>query len=431
MAVHTDYGKRTINEMILLFRNGQINLNPGFQRRSVWTVNDRRRLIQSIVSDYPLPNVFLYCRSSKGKTIYDVIDGKQRLETILMFMGIGRFSKEQFDAKLALDGDGPCWWDWRAVRAEARDVRHRFEWFQLQTVEVSGELREIVDLFVRINSTGKRLTSGEKRHARFYNSRFLSEADRLVRVHEKHLVQHRVLSRGQLDRMKGTELFSELLMSIHQGSLINKKTALDRAIGNDGINGNTLARIVREFTATMTLIKRMFPQLSSTRFHNTAEFYSLFMLVWEMQHAKMVLNDKCRNGMAAELMRRLSTGVDGLRDSYRRATPTKPQLPYSEYLLTVQGDTDSIATRQRRAKILHGLLMPIFEHKDSKRTFSPEQRRILWNTDVRHKCVRCRRLLTWEDFTIDHIKPHGRGGKTLLDNADLMCRSCNSRKGGR
>lgn len=431
MPLEASYGERTVNEMILLYRNGQINLEPGFQRRSVWTPTDRRRLIQSIVSDYPLPNIFLYRRSSRGKTVYDVIDGKQRLETILMFMGIKKFRNDRFEVRLDLDADGLCWWDWAAVRKYAREVRHRLECFQLQTVEVSGELGEIVDLFVRINSTGKRLTSGEKRHARFYESRFLKEAETLVRRHERYLLNQRILSRGQLDRMKGTELFSELLMSLHQGSPINKKTALDRAIGNDSVNGNTLGRLVREFTQTLNLIKRMFPDLKPTRFRNTVEFYSLFMLVWEMQQHKLVLGERRRNRMAFELLRKLSTGVDGLRDQFRQAKATKPRPPYSDYLLTVQGDTDSAATRQRRAKVLRGLLAPIFEKKDSKRTFSPEQRRILWNTDANRKCASCHRNLTWDDFTVDHVVSHVKGGKTRLDNAQLMCRSCNSRKGGR
>jgi 5-methylcytosine-specific restriction endonuclease McrA len=417
--------------MVLLFRNKQINLDPGFQRKSVWSQLDRRRLIQSIASEYPLPNIFLYRRNVKGKTIYDVIDGKQRLETILMFIGIGRFKRGQFDVRLELDDDGLCWWDWKSIKRYSDETRHKFECFQLQTVEVSGDLAEIVDLFVRINATGKRLTSGEKRHARFYNSRFLKEAERLVRRYQAYLLNKNILSRQQLGRMKGTELFSELLMSIHQGGLINKKTALDRAIGNDGINANTLRRISKEFTATINLIKRMYPEIKQTRFRNTAEFYSLFMLVWQMHHDKMVLKESKRNRMAFEMLRRLSTGVDQLREQYRRAKAAKPRPPYSDYLLTVQGDTDSAATRQRRAKVLRGLLLPIYEHKDSKRGFSSEQRRIIWNTDTKKKCSKCRRNLTWDDFTVDHIKAHVRGGRTRLDNAQLMCRSCNSRKGGR
>jgi 5-methylcytosine-specific restriction endonuclease McrA len=431
MALQSTYGERTINETVLLYRNGQINLEPGFQRRSVWSLRDRQRLVQSIVSEYPLPNIFLYRRSSRGKTIYDVIDGKQRLETILMFMGIGEFRKQRFDVKLELNEDGPDWWDWSEIKKYASEVRNRFECCAIQTVEVSGELSEIVDLFVRINSTGKRLTSGEKRHARFFDSRFLQEADSLVHRYEWYLLNQSILSSAQIDRMKGTELFSELLMSICQCGLINKKTALDRGIGNDSVNGNTLNRVVGEFTHTMNVIKKMFPTLKQTRLSNSAEFYSLFMFLWQMDREGMVLTDRRRNRMAFELIRRLSTGVDELRDQYRQAKAAKPRPPYSDYLLTVQGDTDSAATRERRQIILNGLLKPIFERKDAKRIFSSEQRRILWNTDTKRKCSSCHRNLTWDDFTVDHVFAHVRGGKTRLENAQLMCRSCNSRKGGR
>ena len=85
MSLHSSYGERTINELILMFKSRQINLEPGFQRNSVWTKTDRRRLIQSVIGQYPLPSIFLYERRHKGGVIYDVIDGKQRLETLLMF----------------------------------------------------------------------------------------------------------------------------------------------------------------------------------------------------------------------------------------------------------------------------------------------------------------------------------------------------------
>lgn len=430
MALQTDFSKRTINELVLLFQHNQINLEPGFQRKSVWGIQDRRRLIQSISSQYPIPSIFLYRRSARGKTVYDVIDGKQRLETIFAFMGIKRFKKEQFEAQFDF-GEGIEWHDWTEIKRLKTDQRHAFECYSIQTVEVSGEFAEIVDLFVRINSTGKRLTSGEKRHAKFYDSKFLKEAERLVTRYRHYLLDQWILSAGQLDRMKGTELFSELLMSIHKGGPINKKVALDRAIGNESINANTLGKLSREFVATLNLVKKMFPALKQTRFHNTAEFYSLFMLIWEMNAEGLVLNDIKRNRIAFELLKKLSTGVDHLRDKFRQAQPVQPNPPYSDYLLTVQGDTDSSATRERRAKILRNLLMPIYEKKDDKRVFSAEQRRILWNSDTVQKCTSCKKTLMWDDFTVDHIKAYTKGGKTVLKNAQLMCHRCNSSKGAR
>lgn len=431
MAIHAEYGKKTINDIVLLYKNRQINLEPGFQRNSVWTISDRRRLIESIFAQFPLPNVFLYSRNENGRLVYDVIDGKQRLETILMFMGIGNFRRDTFTTKLELDEDGPWDWDWPMISKLAEEDRFRFEIFPLQTVEVSGSLSEIVDLFVRINSTGKRLTSGEKRHARFYESPFLKAADRLLRRYKRYFVGARILSPAEISRMKGAELVSELLMSIGSGGIINKKAALDRAIGNETIHGSTLNKCQREFVATINVLRKAFPELGQTRFRNTAEFYSLFMVVWQLRSEGAVLADNRRNRLAFDLLKSLSVGVDTLRDRFKKAEKVVPQAPYSDYLLTVQGDTDSAATRQRRAKILYGLLGPLFDRRDGKRLFSVEQRRILFNSDAQPKCRGCGANLAWANFTVDHVKPYTKGGRTALENAQLMCKSCNSKKGGR
>ncbi|MGH7282802.1 MAG: HNH endonuclease family protein [Polyangiaceae bacterium] len=428
--IEASFSEKSVRDLSLSFRHGHLNLEPGFQRRSVWSTADRRRLIQSLISNYPVPSIFLYERNSRGKTIYDVLDGKQRLETILMFTRQGRFKRDAFEVRLDL-GDGYDWYDWRALSKNS-DLRHSLETYKIPTVEVRGELAEIVDLFVRINSTGKPLTSGEKRHAKFFNSPFLREAEKLVVRFRPYLLSARVLTDGQLERMKGTELFSELLMSIHQGGLINKKTALDRAIGNDAINGNTLHRLGRELTGALNTVRRTFPDLATLRFHNSAEFYSLVMLVWEMRHLEFILTDRKRNEIAGRLLRRLSTGVDELRDRLRKAQPAAGgQRLYADYLLTVQGDTDSAASRTRRREILSGLLFSLFEFKDEKRIFTPEQRRILWNSEERKLCRICKKELKWSDVAADHILAHAKGGRTRLDNAQLAHRTCNSRKGAR
>jgi len=75
----SEFGERTIDTLMLMFRDGQINLDPGFQRKSVWSLRDRRRLVQSMLSHYPLPSIFLYRRETRGgKLMYDVIDGKRK-----------------------------------------------------------------------------------------------------------------------------------------------------------------------------------------------------------------------------------------------------------------------------------------------------------------------------------------------------------------
>jgi 5-methylcytosine-specific restriction endonuclease McrA len=100
-----------------------------------------------------------------------------------------------------------------------------------------------------------------------------------------------------------------------------------------------------------------------------------------------------------------------------------------EYLLTVQGDTDSSANRERRAVILRSLLWTLYERKDDNRTFTAEQRRMIWHSEENKICPRCRKPLAWKDFSVDHIVAYAKGGRASLKNAQPMHRSCNSSKG--
>ena len=120
-----------------------------------------------------------------------------------------------------------------------------------------------------------------------------------------------------------------------------------------------------------------------------------------------------------------------LADVAQKAQSPAKQRIYADYLLTVQGDTDSAANRTRRREILAGLLFSLFEHKDDKRGFSAEQRRILWNSEEKKICRLCKKELHWSDVAVDHIFAHTKGGKTKLENAQLVHSQCNSRKGAR
>jgi len=431
MALEYVYGDKTVQEFVLLFKNDQLNLDPGFQRESVWGSGDRRKLVDSILQNYPIPSVFMHRRSDNGKLVYDVIDGKQRLESILMFQGIGHFRGMRFGVRSRIDAGGDVSeWDWRRIRQRGHE--HRFMGYKIQTVEVAGDLADIVDLFVRINSTGKRLTGAEKRHARYYQSLFLRHAERLARRYKEYFLKNHVLSRGQITRMKHIELVCELMASIHNGGPINKKKALDDLIGGRSIEGRTLRRCKKQFVRAFNRVKRMFPDVKSTRFANAVDFYSLFLLVWEMDQHGFVLRDMRRNRQAQKLLVWLSNGVDTVRQQVRKAEGAKPeQSLFADYLFTVQGDTDSQATRQKRAEILRQVLGGLFEKKDAQRGFTLEQRRLIWHSDQQRKCPGCRRTLTWTNFTIDHVKPHVLGGRSTLTNAALMCRSCNAKKGAR
>lgn len=420
---------KPVQDIVNLYKNGQLNLSPGFQRDSVWTERDRSKLIDSIIRNYPLPAIFLYCREHNGQIVYDVIDGKQRIETILMFMGLLRGKKFRAKVQMA-DDEELTWITWDSLRRR-RQQQPMITGYKLLSIEVDGDLHDIIDVFVRINSTGKALITAEKQHAKYYNSEFLKTAARVASKYEDYFVKSDIISAGQVTRMKHIELICELMISIGQGEVINKKAALDKVMATS----MTSAQIKKVRDKTITAINRLqklFPRLSQTRFKQLSDYYVLVVLIAKYEAEKMILTDKKRNKLAWDLLVEFSNGVDRVRMKQKRAEGiSEGEDMYREYLLTVLHTTDDISQRRKRVQILDGLLRSLFEKKDSQRNFSLEQRRLIWNTSDEKKCKACKKSLTWEDFTVDHIDPHSKGGRTALDNAALMCRIHNSSKGNR
>jgi len=63
----------------------KLNLTPSYQRGDVWRTGDRQSLIESILRGIPLPSLIL--RKTGASATYEVVDGKQRLTSILRFIG--------------------------------------------------------------------------------------------------------------------------------------------------------------------------------------------------------------------------------------------------------------------------------------------------------------------------------------------------------
>ncbi len=421
---------KTIQEIVHYFGAGMLNLEPGFQRESVWTLSDRRKLIDSILRTYPLPSIFIYKREEDGELIYDVLDGKQRIESILMFMGEMRGYR--FDTKSQFhDMEKPEWVDWNYLRRKKQ--QSHFTGYELQTIEVSGNASDIIELFVRINSTGKALTKQERRKAKYYKCQFLKRASQIAKRYERYFLSLGIFSRNEISRQKHIELVCELIVSADHGDVVASKTMLDKVMEKDSIRGRELDKAAAATVSALNRVKRMFKELKSTRlFKQHSDFYTLAALVQKFEKERLILSDPKRNRLARDLLAAFASKVDEVRELQKRVKGIKSEHElYRDYLITTQHQTDSFGQRKKREQILSGLLESIFIRKDSERIFSPEQRRILWNMASERKCEKCHRKLKWEDFTVDHIHPWTKGGRTELENAALMCRNCNSSKGSK
>jgi hypothetical protein len=75
-----------------------IQLNPRFQRRDAWDITRKSRFIESIFLGFPIPDIVLASQDKKrGKFV--VLDGKQRLLTILQFYGRSETPNDSFALK--------------------------------------------------------------------------------------------------------------------------------------------------------------------------------------------------------------------------------------------------------------------------------------------------------------------------------------------
>lgn len=74
-------------------KKGTIRLNAKYQRNPIWSIGQKCFLIDSLISGCPIPQIYINILSEgKGRdreTIYEVVDGQQRLRAILEFMNDG------------------------------------------------------------------------------------------------------------------------------------------------------------------------------------------------------------------------------------------------------------------------------------------------------------------------------------------------------
>lgn len=425
----------TVRQLLHLYDEGKVNLNPGFQRRSVWKVADQRQLIDTILKQMPLPNLFFWERKDGNRRIFDVIDGKQRMEALLAFT---RQRNHPIEVKFDPEGNS-LWhnqdaqkWTWKEIEKYEPKVYRQFLAYEFPVVQITGTLPEVEQVFVRINSTGTRLTRQEIRHAKWYaNSELLIAANHIAKMakYEKYFTDMGILSEAQQSRMKAVELIVELMLSIQKEDVLDRKKSIDRVMEVAPINGNTLKRLQREVISMLDLIRGMFPDLKTSRFCKASDFYSLFFVLWSLRRDGYVLKDPDASRLAFLILNDVGLDLANFRAKQREGESYKLKSEAKAYYQTIMEGTDSAANRRARNKIIDQLIRPVFPKKDSQRFFTKEHKQILWNKTKDQKCPVCRVKLSWHDVHIDHITPHSKGGRTSISNGQLLCSKCNQIKG--
>lgn len=82
--VRTDAYQMSIGEIVTMYEDNEITIDPEFQRLFRWEIGQKSKLIESLLLGIPIPSIFVF---EKDDGTWELIDGLQRVSTILEFMG--------------------------------------------------------------------------------------------------------------------------------------------------------------------------------------------------------------------------------------------------------------------------------------------------------------------------------------------------------
>ena len=197
--------------LVDLYRNGQLDLDPPYQRRSVWTRSDKQFFLDTIFRNYPSPAIFLHKTiADDGKPTYHVVDGKQRTQTILDFIE-DRLKISQDYGDMRLGGK-----KWSQIQGE-QSLRENFWNYQL-TVEmidvVDGSI--VNEVFDRLNRNARKLTRQELRHAKF-DGWFISQAE--TEASRQEWRDLGIVTTSRAKRMIDVQFISELMLVVLENKI--------------------------------------------------------------------------------------------------------------------------------------------------------------------------------------------------------------------
>lgn len=144
-----------------------IELGPDFQREEVWSDAARARFVDSLSKEFPIPSM---CFALDPKTQkYIVIDGRQRMSTIMKFLSSGDWIVPKLsDIDVRISGKSV-----ESIRSNHPEIYRKIENISLPVTILrynpsrQDNMEYIYTIFQRLNSLGERLNNQEIRNAIF------------------------------------------------------------------------------------------------------------------------------------------------------------------------------------------------------------------------------------------------------------------------
>lgn len=161
----------TVQSIYAWYSEGKLLVNRRYQRKLVWTLDEKRKLVESILKKYPIPAILLAEKEGSPGT-YEIIDGLQRLHAIMSFIETqystaegGYFNLENFPTAKTKSQAG----DFKAFETDnyitSKEVSTLLDYALALSIMRNASEKEVNDVFDRINTYGHRLSDQERRQA--------------------------------------------------------------------------------------------------------------------------------------------------------------------------------------------------------------------------------------------------------------------------
>jgi hypothetical protein len=432
--MNTEPDDLTVEELLKLRSQQMLVVNPEYQRGVVWTVGQKKKLVDSVLRGYPIPLIYLHrIRQAAGKLVserYEVIDGQQRINALSDFHeGAFKLFNPVADAAEARFPDfivkQACPWGGQAFQDLTGDLKDRFLNTSLRIVQIeTHDSNEARDLFVRLQS-GMPLNSQEKRDA--WPGQFtdfilrLGGKPGLARYPGHDFFNDLMGARKVQDRGKFRQLAAQIAMLLitrrHQGHLCDiKAEAIDdfyyEHLGFDSASDDAV-RFVRVLDKVTELLrdKKRSKIIGHEAIHLVLLADSLlddYTRSWEVRFAKAF--DEFRRQFLAS------------KQTQDNATPDEF---WSRYGVLTRANSDRGPTIQRRHEFFSVKMRDVIEPhmKDPQRAYGELERELIYYRD-RKQCAVCKTEVVWSDVEIHHVDGHAGGGPTVMANGVLVHRQC-------
>ena len=337
----------TISEIRDMWQRKELIINKNYQRSSaVWPDSAQTYLIDTILNQYVVPKVYFYqvFDKTRKKVIREIVDGQQRLTTILNYLS-NEFAltsrSDSFSGKFFRDLD--------------EDLQQQYLTYTIEVdIIYSAEQKDLLAMFTRMNAYTAPLNPAEKRHAQYEGpfKWFILEASANI---GPKLVDFGVLTSKQSIRMQDAEFLTELAIVLENG-IANKS---EKSLENIYVKFNKIFQeeddFKRKFHEFIKILTEDFAPLRSTFLTKSYVCHSLFCALMQKKYG-IPGGDLLGIPTTGQFFSDLPRTLNQLASLAEAHELQDKKGPYSDYVEACLSTTHRIKQRETRTKWLGNAL---------------------------------------------------------------------------